>query len=200
MGCMHLHKRILMIAGPNGAGKTTTALSVLKQHLDVYEFINADEIARGLAPLHPSSMNLMAGKLMIKRLRDLLFAEKSFAFETTAAGINYLKYIKQAKQVGYEFRLMFLWLSDADLAVKRVAQRVSQGGHHIPENDIRRRYVQGIQYLMKHYLPQADSALILDNSDANSQKLIAEKNAQDGLVVQDQKIWEILEKVAYHHG
>lgn len=136
-----------MIAGPNGSGKTTTALPLLSQHLNchaIYEFINADEIARGLAPLHPETMNLTASKLMISRLRELLAANKNFAFETTGAGKNYIKYLEQAQSKGYEINLLYLWLSDENLAVKRVAQRVAQGGHNIPENDIRRRYKQGL--------------------------------------------------------
>ncbi len=97
-----------MIAGPNGSGKTTTAQSILSQQLKIYEFINADEIAKGLAPLHPESMNLTASKLMVTRLRDLLKSNKSFAFETTGAGKNYLKYLDQAKVEGYEINLMYL--------------------------------------------------------------------------------------------
>lgn len=182
-----------MIAGPNGSGKTTTIKSTLSQHLNIYEFINADEIARGLAPLHPESMNLTASKLMITRLRDLLKANKSFAFETTGAGKNYLKYLQHAQTEGYEINLMYLWLSDENLAVKRVAQRVEQGGHHVPEVDIRRRYKQGLKYLMNHYLPCSDNAIILDNSDVDSQKIIARKNTGDELIVEDMKTWKIIQ-------
>lgn len=99
---MNREKKIFMIAGPNGSGKTTTTRSILSQQLNIYEFINADEIAHGLAPLHPESMNLTASKLMITRLRDLLRKNKNFAFETTGAGKNYLKYLHQAKTEGYE--------------------------------------------------------------------------------------------------
>ena len=111
-----------MIAGPNGAGKTTMSWELITYCPMIYEFINADEIARGLAPLNPESMALTAGKLMIKRLKELLEANKSFAFETTAAGLNYIKYLKRAKQENYEIHLTFLWLASAEEAVKRVAQ------------------------------------------------------------------------------
>lgn len=94
-------KRIFIIAGPNGAGKTTTALSLLPDFLNLYEFINADEIAHGLAPFHPESMALTASKLMIRRLQDLFENNKSFAFETTAAGTNYVKYLKEAQAKNY---------------------------------------------------------------------------------------------------
>lgn len=185
-----------MIAGPNGSGKTTTTQSILLQHLNIYEFINADEIARGLAPLHPESMNLTASKLMVTRLRDLLKAKKSFAFETTGAGKNYLKYLHQAQAEGYEINLMYLWLSDENLAVKRVAQRVEQGGHHVPEADIRRRYKQGLRYVMNYYLPCADIAVILDNSNVDSQKIIARKNAGEELIVENMKTWEIIQELS----
>ena len=101
-----------MIAGPNGAGKTTMTLELIAGQTMLYEFINADEIARGLAPLHPESMALTASKLMIKRLRELLDANKNFAFETTASGKNYIKHLKTAKSKGYEISLVFLWLSE----------------------------------------------------------------------------------------
>ena len=188
-------KRILMIAGPNGAGKTTTALSLLPAHA-VYEFINADEIARGLAPIHPESMSLTASKLMIKRFRDLLAAKKSFAFETTASGINYLKHLKEARNYGYEINLFFLWLSSDDLAVKRVAKRVAQGGHNIPEETIRRRYKSGIKNMVRFYLPLSDNAIILDNSLQDSQTVVMKKSNEDGTIILKPHIWEVIQRMA----
>ena len=185
-----------MIAGPNGSGKTTTAQSILSEYLHIYEFINADEIAKGLAPLHPASMNLTASKLMITRLRDLLKANKNFAFETTGAGKNFVKYLQQAKEDGYIINLIYLWLSDEDLAVKRVAQRVSQGGHNVPEEIIRKRYKQGLKYVINFYLPYADNAIILDNSNVDSQKLIARKIIDKELKIEDEKTWKIIQGLA----
>lgn len=186
-----------MIAGPNGAGKTTTAMSLIPNAAMIYEFINADEIARGLAPLHPESMSLTAGKLMLKRLRELLDAHKSFAFETTASGRNYIKHLKAAQASGYEIHLLFLWLSSPDLAVKRVAKRVVQGGHHIPEEIIKRRYYTGLKNLIKDYLPLADTALILDNSTAELNKIIVSKDRANGLKIGEANIWEEIERIAY---
>src|SRR5689334_5202195 len=164
----------------------------------LYEFINADEIARGLAPLHPESMALTASKLMMKRLKELLEADKSFAFETTAAGTNFVKHLKAAKSKGYEIGLTFLWLSSPEQAVKRVIQRVKQGGHYVPEEAIVRRYRAGIKNLLAHYLPFADSALIMDNSSEESLKrLIARKKINSSLEILDKVIWEKIEKVAY---
>lgn len=186
-----------MIAGPNGAGKTTTAMSLLSNTTPVYDFINADEIARGLAPMHPETMSLTASKLMLKRLKELLDAHKSFAFETTASGTNYIRHIKQAQALGYEVTLLFLWLSSPDLAVERVAHRVSQGGHHIPEDTIRRRYYSGIKNLIKHYLPISDKAIIFDNSIVELNKIIAKKLGTNSLKIEEPSIWKAIEEVAY---
>jgi predicted ABC-type ATPase len=163
----------------------------------LYEFINADEIARGLAPKHPESMALTASKLMIKRLKELLDAEKSFAFETTASGTNYVRHLKSAKAKGYEVSLTFLWLSKPEEAVKRVAQRVKQGGHNVPEDAVIRRYYLGIKNLVLHYLPLVDEALIMDNSsEESSKRLIARKNRNNPLDVIDGAIWKKIEEIA----
>jgi len=141
-----MSKRIFMIAGPNGAGKTTTANAFLFQQKDFYDdFLNADHIAQGLSPLLPESVNQQAGELMIKRFHNCLSLNINFAFETTASGLSYATHLKKAKKSGYEVNLMYLWLSSPDQAVKRVAQRVKQGGHNIPEDDIRRRYYRGLE-------------------------------------------------------
>ncbi len=186
-------KKIFMIAGPNGSGKTTTAMSLISNIGVLDEFINADEIARGLAPMHPESMSLTASKLMIKRLK--VEGNKSFAFETTGAGTNYVKHLKESKSKKYEVHLLFLWLPHADLAVKRVAHRVEQGGHHIPEDTIRRRYVSGIKNLVHHYLPLCDSGLILDNS-VTQNKVIARKQGINNLIIEEPTIWKEIEEVA----
>ena len=190
-------KRVLMIAGPNGAGKTTMALTLIPNLLKVYDFINADEIAKALAPLHPETVALTASKLMLKRLRELLEAERSFAFETTASGTNYVKHLKEARDRGYEINLMFLWLSGPDQAVRRVATRVKQGGHHVPEETIRRRYYAGLKNLVQYYLPIVDQAMIIDNSSLESKKIIARKNNASSLVIYDMKIWEEIEEGAH---
>ncbi len=187
-----------MIAGPNGAGKTTMTLELMQECSMLYEFINADEIARGLAPKHPESMALTASKWMIKRLKELLKAEQSFAFETTASGTNYVRHLQSAKAKGYKISLTFLWLSRPEEAIKRVAQRVQQGGHHVPKETIVRRYYLGMKNLILHYLPLVDEALIMNNScEGSSQRLIARKNKKNLLDILDRPIWEKIEEIAY---
>jgi len=182
-----------MIAGPNGAGKTTTAKLLTKNSTVLYEFINADEIARGLAPLHPESVAVASSKLMLKRMHELLSAGKSFAFETTASGSNYIKHLKSAKQNGYEFYLVYLWLKNPEYAVNRVAQRVKQGGHYVPEETIVRRYHSGIRNFYVHYLPLSDQALILDNS-GEQEKIIALKKKHGLVDVLDTVVWGKIQK------
>lgn len=191
-----MSKRLFIIAGPNGAGKTTTAHSLMPTFGMGEDFINADEIAKEIAPERPERAALAASKLMIAELRTRLLTGKDFAFETTAAGINYLRYLTSAKESGYTINLIFLWLASADLAIKRVDARVAQGGHYIEEAVIRRRYLAGLRNIVKYYLPLADSALILDNSEAESKKVIAEKTLTTGLEVRDLEIWQNIRRVA----
>lgn len=190
---MMMSKRINIIAGPNGAGKTTMALSLMSEKKVIDEFINADEIARGLAPLNPGSVSLTASKLMLKRFQDLILANKTFAFETTASGTNYIKHLKEAQKRGYEVHLTFLWLSSPDLAIERVLQRVIQGGHYIPEETVERRYFAGLKNLIKYYIPQVDRALILDNSNGEN-KVIARKSLKGNIKIEDQVIWMEIER------
>jgi predicted ABC-type ATPase len=193
-----MSKKILMIAGPNGAGKTTMTLELIAEGSVLYEFINADEIAKGLAPLHPESMALTASKLMIGRLKELLENNKSFAFETTASGTNYIKHLQLAKSKKYEINLIFLWLASPEEAIRRVAQRVKQGGHYVSEEIIVRRYYAGLNNLLTHYLTLADRAHILDNSSQESiKRIIARKNINGSLDIIDRAIWEKIEKVTY---
>jgi len=192
-------KRITMVAGPNGAGKTTMAFVFVSEHKEIYEeFLNADEIARGLSPLHPERANREAGELMIRRFHSCINENKSFIFETTASGLSYSTHLKNAKKKGYEINLLFLWLLNHNQALKRVAQRVKQGGHNIPENDIIRRYYRGLKNLVAHYLPISDTALVLDNSEPESgvRKMIARKEHGTDLIIEDEEIWgKILEDI-----
>lgn len=158
---------LYIIAGCNGAGKTTASFTVLPEMLNCREFVNADEIARGLSPFHPERVPVEAGKLMISRITDLMKKGTTFAVETTLSTHSYVNLIKKAHKAGYVVELIFLWLSSADVAVKRVAKRVSEGGHNIPEDVIRRRYDAGIRNLIEIYSQIVDRWILIDNNSTS---------------------------------
>lgn len=170
-------KNLYIISGCNGAGKTTASMTLLPEILHCREFINADEIARGLSPLNADSMAVQAGKLLIQRFDELLREGADFAVETTLATRSYLRKIALAQANNYHVTLLFLALPSPDMAKQRVANRVAEGGHNIPPQTIERRYRMGLQYLFNNYLPIVDSAMIYDNSD-KIPRLIAEKETQ----------------------
>ena len=150
MNHMQPINKIIIIAGPNGAGKTTFARNFLPREADTLHFINADLIAAGLAPFNPESVSFKAARLMLDELDQSSEASESFAFETTLSGKHYLQRIQNWKDQGYIVKLWFITLSTPELAVSRVAERVSQGGHHIPEDVIRRRFAAGLKNLPKY--------------------------------------------------
>ena len=185
-------KQVLLIGGPNGAGKTTAAMSLMPHLLAIDEFVNADEIARGLNPLHPDEQAMAAGRLMIGRIAQLTHKGKSFAFETTCASHMHTQTLQQCKQAGYEVIVCFLWLPSAQMAISRVAQRVSRGGHAIPEAIIKRRYAKGLHNFVNLYMPLADRAFIYDNSEGALQ-LIVEKCTNGTLDILNQDIWNLIQ-------
>lgn len=150
-------RQIVIIAGPNGAGKTTFAREFLPQEADCPTFINADLIAAGLSPFAPDAAALRAGRLMLEEIRRHVAASDSFAFETTLAGRSYASMMKQWRALGYRISLVFLKLDSPELAITRVAERVRQGGHHIPEPVIRRRFAAGLRNFSDLYAPLVDA-------------------------------------------
>lgn len=185
-------KDVIVIGGPNGAGKTTAANRLLPITLELQEFLNADEIARGLSPFDPEATAVAAGRLMIDRIDKLVQAGKTFALETTCAGHRQAKLLRSCRVAGYRVTFIFLWLPSPEAAIARVAQRVSRGGHNIPRETIIRRYAAGL-YNMKHvFLPLADVAFIYDNSGA-APLLIAEKRSTMPFAVRDATRWKVIE-------
>ena len=154
---------IYMIAGCNGAGKTTAAYTLLPDVFKTIEFVNADEIARGLSPFNVEGVAFKAGRIMLERINQLIKEQKSFAFETTLSGLSYFKLINDAKAVGYEIVVFFVYLNNVELAKNRVAIRVSKGGHNIPADVIERRYIKGINNFFKYTIISNDW-YIYDNS------------------------------------
>ncbi len=173
-------KKLYIIAGCNGAGKTTASFTLLPGILDCKEFINADEIAKGLSPFQPEKVSFEAGRIMLKRINELLTHNVNFAFETTLSTKIYKSKIIEAKEKGYRVILLFFWLQNIELAKERVKTRVSEGGHNIDSEVIERRYIRGIKNLFNIYLPIVDDAFIFDNSEAKHQ-LLADKQMDSSL-------------------
>jgi len=157
---------IYVIAGPNGAGKSTMAQTILSEEFRCAEFVNADVIARGLSAFNPEGAALEAGRVMLQRLDELARQKVDFAFETTLASRSFAPRIRKCQEEGYRFHLFFAWLPHPDMAVARVAYRVAAGGHHVPDEDVRRRYVRGIANFLNLYMELADVWEVYDNSSA----------------------------------
>lgn len=160
-----MERHLYIISGCNGAGKTTASYTVLPELLKCKEFVNADELARGLSPFNPESVAIEAGKLMLRRINQLLQEEENFSIETTLATRSYANLVKEAHRHDYKVHLLYFWLSSPELAILRVAQRVSNGGHNIPEEVIRRRYRLGMENLSKIFIPIVDDWYLYDNSN-----------------------------------
>lgn len=160
-----MSKNLYIISGCNGAGKTTASYTVLPEVLDCREFVNADEIARGLSPFNPEEVAIEAGRLMLKRIEELLQQGISFSIETTLATRSYVSLVRRAIAKGYNVKLLFFWLNSPELAIQRVAERVASGGHNIQEEVIRRRYRLGINNLFALFMKEVDYWEIYDNSE-----------------------------------
>lgn len=155
---------LYIISGCNGAGKTTASYAIFPQMLNCNEFVNMDEIAKGLSPFSPDSAALPAGRIVVKRINRLLEQGVDFAVETTLATKSYASFINKAKKAGYYVTLVYFWLRSPEMAIKRVEQRVTHGGHDVPVEVIVRRYWSGMRNLFRLYLPIADYWILIDNS------------------------------------
>lgn len=153
-----------IIAGPNGAGKTTFAREFLPNYASCRNFINADLIAQGMAPFSPEAAAFRAGRLVLKEIELYVSKHADFGFETTLSGRSYLNLIRDLKSNSYQVHLFFLWLPNVELALSRIKDRVSRGGHDVPEADVRRRFERSIRNFMHYYRPFADSWLLFDGS------------------------------------
>jgi len=185
------NQKLYIIAGCNGAGKTTASFSILPEILECIEFVNADEIARGLSPFNPEAQSIKAGKLMVNRIAELLSESKTFSIETTLSSLTLRRTIENARKKNYNIMLLFFWLDSVALAIERVKIRVSEGGHNIPEDVIRRRYISGLINLFDVFLPIVDNAFIFDNSSFGY-KLIAEKELEGNIIKVDEQSFNII--------
>jgi predicted ABC-type ATPase len=189
------NKILYVIAGCNGAGKTTASFTILPDILDCKEFVNADEIAKGLSPFQPEKVSIEAGRIMLNRINELIEENQNFAFETTLSSRSYKNKIVEAKNKGYRVTMLFFWLQNVDLAKERVKIRVEEGGHNINPEIINRRYYKGINNLFDIYLPIIDGALIFDNS-AGKHELLAEKKIDGLLTIFNEQTFKLLK--SYH--
>jgi predicted ABC-type ATPase len=168
--------KLIVVTGPNGAGKSTAAPALLRDTFGILEYVNADVIARGLSAFRPEEAAIEAGRIMLIHLDHLAEERQSFAFESTLAGRAYAPWIGRLRGAGYEFHLFFVWLGSADLAVERVQERVRSGGHGIPADVVRRRYVNGLRNFFRLYSPLADTWAFYDNSSRGGPRLVAKGN------------------------
>ena len=183
--------RMYIISGPNGAGKTTASYTMLPDLLNLHTFVNADEIADELSPQDPEREMIRASRLMLERMDQLIEKGEDFAVETTLATRTLAGTITRAQHKGYMVGIFYFWLKSDDLAVKRVAIRVSSGGHNVPEATIRRRYRQGMENLRNIYLPLCNYWVLIDNSTRQG-KWIAEGGLSTATRVYNKRTYNLI--------
>lgn len=157
-------KNVYVIAGSNGAGKTTFARTFLPEFVHCPRFINADLIAQGLSPFAPERAAMTAGRLVLRQIQEFARQGVDFGFETTLSGKSYVGWLKKLKSLGYDIHLFFLWIPNAELALSRIHERVIEGGHTVPEADVRRRFHRSVLNFFSLYKPLLSSWMIFNNS------------------------------------
>lgn len=180
---------IFVIGGPNGAGKSTLAPLLLRDRLHLRDFVNADTIALGLSAFSPESAAIEAGRVMLKRLDELAARPTSFAFETTLATRSYAPRLARWQKAGFTIHVIFLWLRDVELAIKRVETRVRMGGHAIEPETVRRRYRRGLDNFRKLYQPVADQWMVVENTAPLTPAIVAHGGLNQSTTVIDTDGW-----------
>jgi len=183
---------LYIIAGPNGAGKTTFARKFLPQYVECLEFVNADFIAGGLSPFAPERAAIHAGRLVLEQIHSLAERRLDFGFETTLSGKTYVKLLQGMKEGGYLIHIFFLWITDVELALERIKLRVRNGGHHIPEAIVRRRFGRSLPNFLRVCKPLVDSWTIFDNSGDVPKMIAFEESGQ--IEILDSDLFNILLK------
>jgi len=186
-----MSKNLYIIAGCNGAGKTTASFTILPEILNCFEFVNADEIARGLSPFNPENVAIEAGKIMLKRIDELFKSNVDFAFETTLSSKVYRNKLIAAQKNNYKVTLLFFWLENVELAIDRVQVRVAKGGHNIPIETIRRRYKTGIKNLFDIYLALCDKVVIIDSSNSKYEPIARGNKGEQFSIINNDKWGQI---------
>lgn len=188
------NKNVYIIAGPNGAGKTTFARKFLPEHVKCPNFINSDFIAQGLSPFSPRSAAIKAGRLVLGQIHE--FSEKGldFGFETTLAGKSYAHLLKVLKLKGYKLHLFFLWIPGIELAMARIKDRVVEGGHDIPVQDVRRRFKRSVYNFFKLYQPLSNSWMLFNNAGSIPALIVKGRNGRVSIV--DKELFEEIKRSA----
>jgi predicted ABC-type ATPase len=161
-----MNPNLYIIAGPNGAGKTTFARKFLPKYANCKVFINADLIAQGLSPFAPERAAFRAGRLTLEEIETQAERGEDFGFETTLSGKGHLELIRGLKKRGFEVNIFYLWVSDEELTLARIKERVSLGGHDVPKNVVERRFARSIGNFLGPYRRLADHWILFDNSGA----------------------------------
>jgi len=187
-------KNVYIIAGPNGSGKTTFAKLFLPDYVNCPNFVNADLIAQGLAPFGPQAAAIKAGKLVLQQIENYANRGIDFAFETTLSGKSYANFLARLKNKGHALHLFFLWIPSPDLAIARIKDRVVEGGHHVPAEDVRRRFVRGIRNFFKLYESMLDSWILFDNSKARPRLIAKKRNGHNEII--DKELFVKIQKAA----
>ena len=190
-------KHLYIISGPNGAGKTTASYTILPRILQCKEFVNADEIARGLSPFNPEAVAIEAGRLMLKRIDELLLLNESFSIETTLSTRSYFRLVEKAHAQGYDVTLLYFWLKSPQQAIERVAERVAKGGHDIPRDIVIRRYWEGLDNLFQLYMPIVDTWILVNNSETPRSIVASGGKDQENVVSNNELFTKIKEYVRY---
>lgn len=189
-----MKKNVYIIAGPNGSGKTTFAKMFLPDYVKCPNFVNADLIAQGLAPFEPHSAAIKAGKLVLQQIHEFTRRNVDFAFETTLSGKSYVSLLSTLKAKSYALHLFFLWIPSPELAIARIKDRVAEGGHNVPAEDVRRRFIRGINNFFKLYDSLFDSWMLFDNSKAKPLLIAKKRNGHKEVI--NEELFKIIQRVA----
>ncbi len=187
-----MKKNVYIIAGPNGSGKTTFARLFLPEYANCPNFVNADLIALGLAPFEPRSAAIKAGRLVLQQIHEFSGRGVDFAFETTLSGTSYARTLTELKKKGYAVHLFFLFIPSPELAIQRIKDRVREGGHNVPDEDVRRRFFRGINNFFKVYEPLLDSWMMFDNSRTRHALIAKRKNGHKEVI--DHELFDTVHK------
>ena len=187
--------RLFILSGCNGSGKTTASYSLLPDLIGCSELVNSDEFAKSLSPFNPSAASVMASRYMLMKIKYMLSRKADFIIDTTLATRSLTNTINEAKSLGYEVTLLYFWLNSVDLAIKRVKKRVESGGHNIPEEVIRRRYVMGVKYFFEIYVPIVDRWVLADNS--KSPFAVVAEGTQNNIQIKDEEKYACIRNICY---